>query len=167
MTDVVSKAVRSRMMSGIRGSNTKPEILLRKLLHREGFRFRLNNAGLPGRPDVVMPKHNVAVFVHGCFWHRHSGCRFSYVPASNRQFWRDKFAKNVRRDAMMEEALVDDGWRVLVVWECASKRGRVDPSYLVTKIFKWMKSGRRRGQIPPAARGSRNPRERSRKAEYC
>jgi len=123
MTDVVSPEKRSRMMSGIRGKDTKPERLVRSYLHRAGLRFRLH-ARLPGRPDIVLPKHHAVVFVHGCFWHRH-GCRFTTTPATRTAFWNAKFADNVRRDARVQEQLAAAGWRVFVVWGCET-----DPSSL-------------------------------------
>ena len=115
--DVVDRATRSRMMSGIRGKNTKPELAVRSYLHRCGLRFRLQSA-LPGKPDIVLPKYRAAVFVHGCFWHRHEGCRFTTTPASNAKFWAKKFADNVRRDAHVRRQLAQLGWRVLVIWSC-------------------------------------------------
>ena len=117
MTDVVDRATRSRMMSGIRGKNTKPELIVRSFLHRAGLRFRLH-AGLPGKPDLVFPKYRTVVFVHGCFWHRHEGCRFSTIPANNAAFWQEKFGDNVRRDARVQQQLQELGWRALIIWSC-------------------------------------------------
>ena len=116
--DVVSSVKRSEMMSGIRGRNTHPELQVRAYLHARGLRFRLHRKDLPGRPDVVLPKYRVAVFVHGCFWHRHPGCKFTTEPATREDFWRQKFAANVSRDLRNQEALLQAGWRVLVIWEC-------------------------------------------------
>jgi len=115
--DVVDRATRSRMMSGIRGKNTKPELFVRSYLHRSGLRFRLHSK-LPGKPDLVLPRYRAVVFVHGCFWHRHKGCRFTTTPASNPAFWQDKFASNIRRDAKVTAQLEKLGWRVLVIWAC-------------------------------------------------
>jgi len=115
--DVVDRATRSRMMSGIRGKDTKPELVVRSYLHRSGLRFRLRGT-LPGKPDLVLPKYRTAVFVHGCFWHRHPDCRFTTTPASNAKFWRKKFAENVSRDADVQRQLRQLGWRVLVIWAC-------------------------------------------------
>ena len=117
MIDVVDKATRSRMMSGIRGKNTKPELIVRSFLHRAGLRFRLH-AKLPGRPDLVFPKYRTVVFVHGCFWHRHENCRFTTFPSSNVEFWKLKFDANVKRDKDAKAALRKLGWTVLVVWSC-------------------------------------------------
>ncbi|MFT3756353.1 MAG: DNA mismatch endonuclease Vsr [Pseudoxanthomonas sp.] len=117
MVDVVDPATRSRMMSGIRGKNTKPEMVVRSFLHRAGLRFRLH-AKLPGKPDLVLPKYRTVVFVHGCFWHRHEGCRYATTPTSNVAFWCEKFATNVHRDARVKQQLEDLGWHVLVIWSC-------------------------------------------------
>lgn len=118
MADIVSKAVRSRMMSNIRGKHTKPELAVRSHLHRAGFRFALHRSDLPGRPDIVLPKYRAVVFVHGCFWHRHAGCRFAYTPKTNTEFWMEKISGNVARDLKTEAALMELGWRVLTIWEC-------------------------------------------------
>ncbi|WP_028656621.1 very short patch repair endonuclease [Nocardioides sp. J54] len=122
MPDVVSPEVRSRMMAGIRGKDTKPELLLRKALHRDGFRYRLHARNLPGRPDMVFPRYKAAVFVHGCFWHGHEGCSYFKVPATRREFWEAKFAANRERDARRRLELEEAGWRTAVIWECATRR---------------------------------------------
>lgn len=119
MADIVDSATRSRMMAGIRGGNTKPEMVLRCGLHRLGFRFRLRVRTLPGRPDLVLPRYRAAIFVHGCFWHRHPGCRYATTPATRPEFWAAKFATNVARDRRSREALLAADWRVATVWECA------------------------------------------------
>ena len=116
--DIVSPERRSAMMSGIRGRNTKPEITVRKLVHFLGFRFRLHRKDLPGTPDLVFPGRKKVVFVHGCFWHRHPGCRFAYNPKTRPEFWRAKFDANVARDQRACSQLQSAGWGVLVVWEC-------------------------------------------------
>ena len=105
-------------MSRIRGKNTKPELLLRSLLHRAGFRFRLHAGKLPGRPDIVLPKYRTVVFVHGCFWHRHEGCSNATMPKTRTDFWQEKFARTVERDLQKQRELEALGWRVLTVWEC-------------------------------------------------
>jgi DNA mismatch endonuclease (patch repair protein) len=106
------------MMSAIRGRDTAPERAVRRYLHGAGLRFRLDGAGLPGRPDIVLPRHRVALFVHGCFWHRHEGCRFTTTPSTNANFWATKFARNVARDETNEAKLTSLGWEPLVIWEC-------------------------------------------------
>lgn len=116
--DVVDSATRSRMMSGIRSRDTKPEMTVRKYLHAKGFRYRLHTRALPGSPDLVLPKYRTAIFVHGCFWHRHPGCRYTTTPASNVERWNEKFRANTERDARKHAELEAAGWRVIVVWEC-------------------------------------------------
>lgn len=134
--DVVSSVKRSEMMSGIRGRNTRPELQVRAYLHARGLRFRLHRKDLPGRPDVVLPKYRVAVFVHGCFWHRHPGCKFTTEPATREDFWRQKFAANVSRDLRNQEALLQAGWRVLVIWECGLRsKSNLEP------VLQWIKGG--------------------------
>lgn len=122
MADVVDAATRSRMMAGIRGKDTKPEILLRRAMHARGFRYRLHDRKLPGHPDLVFPRYRAAVFVHGCFWHRHEGCRFSTTPATRPEYWAEKFQANVTRDNQNANRLTEIGWRTAIVWECALKR---------------------------------------------
>ena len=109
-------------MSGIQSKNTKPEMLVRRYLYAQGFRYRLHTRELPGSPDLVLPKYRVVIFVHGCFWHRHASCRFATQPSSNIERWETKFQINVERDARNVAALQATGWRVLVVWECELKR---------------------------------------------
>jgi len=117
MTDFLSPEERSRRMSRIRGRDTAPELALRKALHALGLRFRLH-ARLPGKPDIVLPRHKAAIFVHGCFWHRHDGCKVASTPKSNTAFWEEKFQRNVARDRRVTSQLEAAGWRVLVAWEC-------------------------------------------------
>lgn len=121
MADIVSRQTRSRMMSGIRGKNTKPELVVRGYLHRAGLRFRLHRRDLPGRPDITLPKYQTVVNVHGCFWHQHPGCRFAYVPASNVAFWQEKFRGNRERDTDNDRRLQRLGWRVMTIWECQAR----------------------------------------------
>ncbi|HEY4093583.1 MAG TPA: DNA mismatch endonuclease Vsr [Luteibacter sp.] len=118
MVDFLSPSERSERMSRIRGKDTRPELALRKVLHRLGLRYRLHGTVLPGKPDLVFPRYQAVVFVHGCFWHRHPGCSIATTPKSNTAFWVEKFEKNVARDARVAAQLEEQGWRVLVAWEC-------------------------------------------------
>lgn len=124
MTDSISKARRSANMRAVRGRNTRPEILVRQIAFGLGYRFRLHRADLPGKPDIAFPGRQKAIFVHGCFWHQHKGCRRATVPKSNRGFWRKKLGRNIARDAMQLAAIRKRGWRALVVWECEIKNKR-------------------------------------------
>ena len=116
--DIKSPKARSLNMAAVRSKNTKPEIAVRKLLHAAGYRFRLHSKDLPGSPDIVLPKLKTVVFVNGCFWHRHPGCRFAAVPATRSDFWIHKFEENVQRDKRNYDVLRTLGWRVIVMWEC-------------------------------------------------
>jgi DNA mismatch endonuclease (patch repair protein) len=146
MADVVDKATRSRMMAGIRGRDTKPETLVRSGLHKIGFRYRLHVSTLPGKPDLVFPKYNAVILVHGCFWHRHSGCRLTTNPASNSAFWKSKFSGNVDRDARDMKALRKLGWRTAVVWECALRRE--ESGEIAERIGKWLRGSGTTLRIP-------------------
>ncbi|WP_092169815.1 very short patch repair endonuclease [Pseudomonas sp. NFACC37-1] len=132
--DIVSKEVRSRMMAAIRGSNTSPEMKVRKLLHRHGFRYRLHSRKLPGRPDLVLPRYNVCIFIHGCFWHRHPGCRYASTPSTRIDFWHQKFEQNVNRDLRNRNELLQSGWRVIELWECGIRRPEADMYWLLKTI---------------------------------
>jgi DNA mismatch endonuclease, patch repair protein len=121
MTDSISKARRSANMRAVHGRNTRPEILVRQIAFGLGYRFRLHRADLPGKPDIAFPGRQKAIFVHGCFWHQHKGCRRATVPKSNRGFWRKKLGRNIARDATQLAAIRKRGWRALVVWECEIK----------------------------------------------
>jgi len=118
MADSLSKAKRSWNMGRIKGVNTKPEIIVRSELHKAGFRFRLHQQSLPGKPDIVLPKFKSVVFVHGCFWHRHNRCKYAYIPKSRVEFWNNKFIENVRRDKKNQAALKQAGWKIFIIWEC-------------------------------------------------
>ena len=122
MTDVVDRQTRSRMMAGIKGRNTLPEMAVRKALHREGYRFSLHSKNLPGRPDLVLRKYGAVIFVNGCFWHGHK-CHFFRWPRTRSEFWRKKINGNIKRDIRNRELLYDMGWRVCIIWEC-SLRGK-------------------------------------------
>jgi DNA mismatch endonuclease (patch repair protein) len=121
MVDLLTAERRSWNMSRIRGRNTGPELRLRSLLHCAGFRFRLHAKHLPGRPDVVLPKYRTAIFVHGCFWHRHPGCRNATMPSTRREFWQKKFEGTVGRDIRNQAMLEAAGWTVVIIWECELK----------------------------------------------
>lgn len=137
MAEKISPEVRSRMMSGIRGANTKPELLVRRHLHRAGLRFRLFAKDLPGRPDVVLPKWGTVVLVHGCFWHGHKGCRYFRLPKTRTDWWKAKIEGNVARDIRAEAQLRESGWRVAVVWECAL---RADPDETLSRLVEFIRS---------------------------
>lgn len=134
-------------MAAIRGRDTQPELKLRRALHRLGFRFVLSPRDLPGRPDVVLPRYRAAIFVHGCFWHRHQGCRFTATPSTRVQFWSAKFQANVRRDWHNIEDLRRAGWRVLVVWECALRKRAADDELIGELLSTWIQSGSQQDQI--------------------
>jgi DNA mismatch endonuclease, patch repair protein len=121
MADKLTRDRRSWNMSRITGADTIPEKIVRSAIHRLGYRFRLHDKRLPGRPDIILPKHRTVVFVHGCFWHRHRDCTLAYRPRSRMEFWAAKFADNVRRDEKNQELLKAAGWRVLIVWECETR----------------------------------------------
>jgi len=127
------------MMSGIRGKDTKPELALRKALHRAGVRYRLHGKHLPGRPDLTLPARRAVILVHGCFWHRHAGCHWCSTPTSNSDFWATKFERNSARDLEVMRALHADGWRVGVVWECGLRAAHLDET--VERVLIWVRSG--------------------------
>ncbi|MBW1940306.1 MAG: DNA mismatch endonuclease Vsr [Deltaproteobacteria bacterium] len=116
--DKLTPEHRSWNMSRIRSADTKPELIVRSLLHRMGYRFRLHQKNLPGKPDIVLPKYKTVIFVHGCFWHRHEECKYAYMPKSRRKFWNDKFKANIERDKTVKQQLKNLGWKVNIVWEC-------------------------------------------------
>ncbi len=138
--DTLSPQRRSWNMSRIRSRDTAPELLVRSMLHRQGFRFRKGTGQkLPGRPDVVLPCHRTAVLVHGCFWHRHSGCRLAYMPKTRPDFWRVKFESNVRRDREVSRLLRKLGWQIVTVWECEL----ADPGKLARRLMREIKAATR------------------------
>lgn len=146
MTDIVDKQTRSRMMAGIKGKDTKPELVLRRALHARGFRYRLHSKNVPGRPDLVFSKHHAIVFVHGCFWHRHEGCRYTTTPSTRPEFWQAKFDANVARDRSVHDQLLDAGWRVATVWECALKRPE-ETALAANLLAAWLRSNAAEIQI--------------------
>jgi DNA mismatch endonuclease, patch repair protein len=131
--DIISPERRSALMARIRGRDTGPEMIVRRLLHGLGYRFRVHLANLPGRPDVVLPSKGAVIFVHGCFWHRHN-CGLGYMPKTRREFWRNKFDDNVRRDRRVRRELRAAGWRVLVIWECQTE----EPSALASRLTRFL-----------------------------
>lgn len=135
-------------MRAIRSKNTKPELLVRKGLHAAGFRFRLHGAGLPGKPDIVLPKYRAVIFVHGCFWHGHD-CKYFKLPKTRPEFWSDKIGKNRLRDRMNIRAVQSLGWRTLVIWECATRGGGRNGAHesIVDAVHKWLKGTAANGQI--------------------
>lgn len=122
MVDTLSKEKRSWNMSRIKGKDTKPEIMLRSMLHKSGFRFHVHDKKLPGKPDIVLPRFNTVIFVNGCFWHRHKNCKYAYTPKSRQDFWSKKFEATLLRDAEKAKQLKNAGWNVVTVWECELKK---------------------------------------------
>jgi DNA mismatch endonuclease (patch repair protein) len=146
MADIVSPSVRSRMMSGIKGKNSLPEMLVRRMLFAAGYRFRLHRRDLPGTPDISMSSRKIAIFVHGCFWHAHQGCKYAKVPATRPDFWMAKLQANVDRDQLAIEKLTNIGWRVLCIWECATRNHETAKS-LEGRIVDWIKGNAQFGEI--------------------
>lgn len=141
MTDIVSPETRSRMMAGIRGSDTKIEVTLRKSLFARGFRYRINDRSLPGKPDLVFPRYRAAILVHGCFWHGHD-CHLFRLPGTRRDFWEAKIGRNQANDASVSERLASQGWRVLTVWECSLRGpGRLGLDGVTDSAAQWLVSG--------------------------
>ena len=137
MTDIFDPEKRSEVMSRIRGRDTKPEMIVRRIAHGLGFRFRLHRRDLPGSPDLVFPKHRAVIMVHGCFWHRHPGCRYATSPKTRVRFWEEKFEGNVVRDRRNEDALDELGWRVLVIWECETRDREAVAERIVGVSGRW------------------------------
>ncbi|WP_127132930.1 very short patch repair endonuclease [Pseudoflavitalea rhizosphaerae] len=126
MADVHDKATRSFNMSRIKSKNTKPELLVRKFLHSKGFRYKLNDKTLPGKPDLVLPKYNAIIFIHGCFWHGHEGCRYFVVPKTRTEWWLNKIEINTANDQKAIGALIKQGWKVITIWECELKTNTIE-----------------------------------------
>ncbi len=137
MADVLTPKQRSYNMSRIRNKDTKPEELVRKYLFSQGFRYRKNDARLPGKPDIVLPKYKTVIFVNGCFWHKHEGCKYFVWPKNNAEFWKEKIEKNAARDARDYELLQQAGWRVIIIWECELKPQTREATYdrLIERII--------------------------------
>lgn len=146
MADIKSKKGRSINMSKIRSRNTKPEIFVRSMLHRMGYRFRLNRKDIFGHPDIVLPKRRIAIFVHGCFWHGHQNCPKSKLPSTNTEFWASKISGNIERDRLVKNTLIELGWRVLVIWQCSMKN-KEKQAELSSKIKKWVDGDEVFGEI--------------------
>lgn len=138
MADFMSPTQRSQAMSKVRGRNTKPEKLIRSHLHKKGFRFRINNSNIPGKPDIVLKKHNAVIFVHGCFWHHHEGCKKSKIPETRKEFWNNKIGNTVKRDKKNIQKLKELGWRIAVVWECATKNAKT-LSFTYQELSAWLR----------------------------
>jgi DNA mismatch endonuclease (patch repair protein) len=145
--DIFTPAKRSDVMRKIKNKNTKPELAVRSLSHRLGFRFRLHRNDLPGKPDMVFPKYQLCLFVHGCFWHQHPGCKYAYQPKSRPEFWSSKLRKNVLRDGKVQQELITRGWKIGVIWECETKNLDLLAQRLIAML------GRPGDEIlPPSAR---------------
>lgn len=142
LTDIVDPATRSRMMSGIRSCNTKPEMLVRSMLHRQGFRFRLHIKHLPGKPDIVLARYRAAIFVHGCFWHGHD-CPLFRMPRTHEDFWRIKINRNRENDHESRDVLLTAGFRVGIVWECSLRGPTKDLSRVSQTLCQWLRSDER------------------------
>lgn len=149
MTDIVPTEKRSEMMAGIRGKDTKPEMRVRKALFAGGYRYRLHRNDLPGTPDIVLPGRRVAIFVNGCFWHGHAGCSLAKLPGTRTEFWKEKFESNRQRDRVAAEALRVAGWRVLVVWECFTRRCKTEDA-LMQPLTHWIESSSPLGELRSA-----------------
>ena len=150
MADIVSPEKRSQNMSAIRSKNTKPEVYLRKLLFAQGYRYRIADKSVPGHPDIFLRKYNTAIFVNGCFWHRHPGCKYAYTPKSRVEFWQKKFDDNVQRDAVVKAKLLERGIKLLTVWECAIRRmqrDKIEEERALTKIILFIKSNEKNAEI--------------------
>jgi len=123
MVDQITSEKRSWVMSRVKGRNTTPERIVRSLLHKNGYRFRLHKKDLPGNPDIVLAKYKSVIFIHGCFWHQHKGCKKAKIPEQNRSYWTKKFGRNKKRDEKALKKLNENGWKVLIIWECEIKKG--------------------------------------------
>ena len=147
MPDVHDPATRSRNMAAVRGSQTKPEIQIRKAMHAAGFRFRLYVRDLPGKPDLVFAKYNAVIFVNGCFWHHHN-CHLFKWPTTRKDFWKEKIERNVVNDVRVEAALLQSGWRIATVWECALKgKTRLEPEQAMGTLADWIRSDQKMIEI--------------------
>ena len=148
MADTVTRETRSRIMASVRRFGTRPEMVVRRALHRDGFRFRASDRSLPGSPDLKLSRYNAVIFVNGCFWHRHKGCRYATTPKSNQDWWSAKFAGNVERDAEKIRELLERGWRVMVVWECAVRKEGSGREFAMEQLVEWIRGNDNVGMIP-------------------
>ena len=150
MADIVDSKTRSRMMSGIRGKNTKAEIEIRKKLFAAGFRYRLHDTKLPGKPDIILPRYKAVIFIHGCFWHAHD-CELFKIPSTRPAFWRKKLKGNRKKDEENDKNLKKEGWRILTIWECAfrgaGKNREKQIDVIVKKTIQWLNAGRKSKEI--------------------
>ena len=147
MTDIVDSATRSRIMSRIRSGNTKPEMLVRRALHKNGFRYRLHDSRIPGKPDLVFPKYHAVLFVNGCFWHGHD-CPLFRMPETRNEFWKDKIRKNQERDTVVRKKIKGIGWRMGIVWECALKgKKQIGTEETMKRIIAWLGSDTKEFEI--------------------
>ena len=159
MADIVDRKTRSRMMSGIKGKNTKPELLIRKALFARGFRYRLHDKKLPGKPDLVLPKYKAVISIHGCFWHGHN-CHLFKWPKSNQEFWENKLNSNIKNDKKNSTLLLDIGWRVMTIWECATKgKERIELEEIVSRIESWLVSDLVKGEIKGRGKADHDPKK--------
>lgn len=141
--DIVTPEQRSRNMAAIRSQNTKPEVYFRKLLFAQGYRYSLSSKNIPGHPDMYLRKYNTAIFVHGCFWHRHEGCKYAYMPKSKIEFWENKFEMNKKRDIVVRRSLLEKGIRYIVIWECTIRKMKKDNEFcknILIQVNKFLKS---------------------------
>jgi len=141
VVDVVDKETRSRMMSGIRSSNTKPEVLTRKALHKLGYRFRLDSKAGKIKPDIILRSHKVAIFTHGCYWHQHEGCKLAYSDRNYSAKWKKKFQDNQQRDQRVLKQLMEEDWRVAIIWECATRDVLIFKN-VISQLNIWIKAGK-------------------------
>lgn len=146
MADIVDSKTRSRMMSGIQAKNTKPEVFIRSLLHRNGFRFRLHSNNLPGKPDIVLKRYDAVILVNGCFWHGHD-CHLFKWPKTRSKFWKDKIFNNIRNDKKVLEELNVSGWRTCIIWECSVKGAKVNIVKITRQLTNWLESRRKFKEI--------------------
>ncbi|WP_240421974.1 very short patch repair endonuclease [Paenibacillus periandrae] len=133
--DSFSKEKRSQIMSKVKSKNTTPELIVRRLLHKMGYRFRLHRTDLPGKPDIVLPKHKKVIFVNGCFWHGHNNCKKSQLPETNKEFWEDKISRNIKRDTENIIKLIEMGWGVLTIWDCQTKKRDLEKLAIIIDNF--------------------------------